>query len=705
MDDNTTDALQELVNTAGENDLDQMSDGPISISCPEMKDAENPNEEAIEAYKFQIQQDIVNVLSNEIVKRESWRRLYEVLWWNIYSLYMSGNRTTTTPTRSKIFVPIAFQLIEIATPKLISFMSNNDTIFDVEPDDVKDRPIADNIQKLVSDQLQQNNFSDTYENFIKQLLLYGTSYLYVDYKVKWDWVWERVAVKNTTPDEFGINHTDITYENQKNYKITERRPNITFIDVLDVFPQQDHAKVEDQYPGVCIRRFLDRKEFERMCDGPQPYFGNKEKALATGTTQKFQESRQFRKVARGEVATHSPTDIELLEWWMKYDLDGDGIDEECQIIIANRQIVVRAVANPYYHQKRPLIKVNFCKVPGEWYGIGLIEPVMSLINQLTTVRRQRLDNITLILNRMWKVKSTADVDPTKLIATPNGIILVDNMDDIMPLEVQDVTQSSYQDCNQILGDIFSATVPQSLTGSIDDMKSTGSIGVGAVRANIAQALEKFATAAKAIEDEGIKKVLDLCYSLDLQYLNSDEVIRAFYGKLFPDPSIVTPEMIRANVTFRMTVLSEMVNTDVKIAQCQAFYSLANQQFTPDTNQAILRQIWGLMGNDEDIINVIGAATANPGGQIPVGALTGNVPPEQIQPIQPNAAPNGINQPNQGAVPGAAPAAPALGKPAPAAIAPSATAAQGATILKQAMGGQMAPTLKGVRPIPTMTGSE
>ena len=687
---NTTDALQELNDTAGENNLDQMSDGPIMISCPEIKCSEDPAEDAVAAYKLRIEQDIVNTLSAEITKREAWRRLYEVLWWNIYSLYMSGNRSTTTPTRSKIYVPIAFQLIEIATPKLISFMSSNDTIFDVTPDDVKDADIAENIRRLVSDQLTKANFTDTYENFVKQLLLYGTSYLYVDYKVTWDWVWERVPVKKITVDAFGINHEEITYEDQKNYKVTERRPNITFLDVLDVFPQQDHAKVEDQYPGICVRRFMDRKEFERLCDQPQPYFGNKDRVLALGTSNKFQQSRQFRKVARGEVATHTPTDIELLEWWMRYDLDGDGIDEECQIIIANRQIVVRAIANPYYHQKRPVIKVNFCKVPGEWYGIGLIEPVMSLINQLTTIRRQRLDNITLILNRMWKVRATADIDPTKLIATPNGVILVDNMDDVMPLEVQDVTASSYQDANQIMGDIFAATVPQALTGSIDDMKGTGSVGVGAVRANIAQALEKFATAAKAIEDEGIKKVLDLCYSLDLQYLNSDELIRAFYGKLFPEPLLVTPAMIRANITFRMTVLSEMVNTDVKIAQSQAFYTLANQQMTADTNQRILRHIWGLMGNDEEEITVAGAVPGTTGGQIPIGALTGNVPAEEIQPAPPTGAP------------GAVAPLPSPGTPAPAA---NKTAAQGATILRQAMAGQVAPTLKGVKPIPTTTGSE
>jgi hypothetical protein len=693
---NNSDALQTLIDKGGENDLDQISTGPIVISCPEIKDAMNPDPEAVKAYCLRIEKEIVDTLSAEMVKREAWRRLYETLWWNLYSLYMCGNRTTTTPTRSKIFVPVAFQLIEIATPKLISFLSNNDSIFDVQPDDIKDQAIADNIKRLVSDQLDKNDFSDTYESFVKQLLLYGTSYFYVDYKVKWDWIWERIPKTTVTVDEFGVNHTKVDYVNQKSYKIVERRPNLVWLDILDVFPQQDHAKVEDQYPGICVRRFMDKKEFERLCDDPQPYFGNKEAVLATGTSNKFQQSRQFRKVARGETATFQSTDIELLEWWMKYDLDGDGIDEECQIIIANRQVVVRAVANPYYHQKRPLIKVNFCKVPGEWYGIGLIEPVISLINQLTTVRRQRLDNITLILNRMWKVKSTADVDPTKLVASPNGIILVDDMGDVMPLEIPDVTQSSYQDANQILNDIFAATVPQSLTGSIDDMKGTGSIGIGAVRANISQALEKFATAAKSIEDNGVKKVLDMFYSLDLQYLNTDEIIRAFYGKIFPDPSIVTPEMIRANVTFKMTVLSEMVNTDMKIAQSQAFFTLGVTQFTPDTNQTILKKIWGLMGNDEDEISVMNATPSETGGKIPTSELMG-------LPTPPPAAPAPVTPVTPG-IPAPAPAAPVPGA-SPIAKPPSPSATQGATILKQAMAGQMAPTLKSVKPLPMNLGSE
>jgi hypothetical protein len=59
--------------------------------------------------------------------------------------------------------------------------------------------------------------------------------------------------------------------------------------------------------------------------------------------------------------------------------------------------------------------------------MGLIEPVISLQNELNTVRRQRLDNVNLMINRMWKVLSTADVDIDKLTASPAELFLTDDM--------------------------------------------------------------------------------------------------------------------------------------------------------------------------------------------------------------------------------------------------------------------------------------
>jgi hypothetical protein len=207
------------------------------------------------------------------------------------------------------------------------------------------------------------------------------------------------------------------------------------------------------------------------------------------------------------------------------------------------------------------------------------------------------------------------------------------MNNVQGLERKDVTGSAYQDAQMIQQDMFNATVPASLTGNIDDMQANkGAVGVGVAKVAVSQALEKFATAAKAIETKGIKKVLQLFYMLDLQYLTNSAVIRAFYGHIFPEPEIVSPAMIRtaAGVNFKMTVLSEMVNRDQKVNQMSTFFTLAQQQLDPNSIDTILKQIWELMGFDSKDIRAAGlnpqpAAGAGNPAPGPGGAAPGVLP--------------------------------------------------------------------------------
>lgn len=620
------DQLQDIENAEGRDQLDQITgESPIQIYAPE---GSKTDEESLNSYSMGVQKEIVSKSIGELIERENWRRAYELLWWQIYVSYMSGQVASRTPTRSKVFIPLVFQIIEAATPKLISFTSSNDNLFDVEANDVDEEEIAKNIKKLLGDQFDQNEFDDKYETFLKQLLLYGTSYFWVDWEVKWQWKISRTPKVMKFVDDNGVNQEKTEYVTEKRYDIAGRRPKISVLDVLDVFPCQDHPEVGDQ-PSVMIRKFMLREDFERLCEGPQPYFGNKEMAMASGTSAKFQETRQWRKTARGEISTVKSRDIELIEVWGYWDLDGDGKAEPCQIVIANRQIVVRAVPNPFDHQEVPLVKVNFCKVPLEWFGIGLIEPVLSLQNEANLVRRQRLDNVNLLINQMYKVLSTdTSIDIEKVASQPSGVVLVDDMNNLQPIQRGDVSGSAYQDVQAIEQDIFNATVPAQLTGNIDDMQQNGkAVGLGVAKVAVSQAMEKFATAAKAIENKGIKHVLRLCYMLDLQYLTNSEVIRAFYGHLFPEPAIVTPAMIRtaAGVSFKMTVLSEMIGRDQKVNQMSTYFTLAQNQLEPQSIDIILKQIWDLMGFDPKNIRAKGLMPTPPPAPSPVAGLTTNQP--------------------------------------------------------------------------------
>ena len=57
--------------------------------------------------------------------------------------------------------------------------------------------------------------------------------------------------------------------------------------------------------------------------------------------------------------------------------------------------------------------------------------------ELDTLRNQRIDNISFVLNRMWKVRKGADIDEAELVSRPHGIIRVDNPDDVTELAMND----------------------------------------------------------------------------------------------------------------------------------------------------------------------------------------------------------------------------------------------------------------------------
>jgi len=582
-------------------------------------------------------------LMSDFNTRHTWRYPYEYgKWYQEYRQFFNDQLVTSTPTRSKVYVPVINQIVRVATSKLVGFVTSAEDIFDVNAKSPLEENIASNIKLLISDQLEQNQFGKKFEDFVMNLILYGTAYIAVDWAEKWADVYEDVEVVEIVTDPLsGLQIPKVKLVPTKRYKCVANRPNIRVVDILDVYPAQNYAEVEDQ-PGIFIRNWMNVKEFRnRLSDEDDQYFGNNAAAMQLEGSDQYQFTRQWRKISRGEMSTVKFDQIELLEYWGPYDLDGDGRQEECQIIIANREVVVRAVANPFHHQKRPIVKCVCNNVAGEWYGQSLIEPVLQQQEELNTIRRQKIDATSLSINRMFKVKITSGIEESQLVNREGGIIYVDNMDDMMILDPITIPPDAFQDAAQIQTDMFDATIPKSLTGTIEDLKGSGN-GVGAVKLNEGQALERFATIAQNIQSSAIEPMLKMMYQLDLQYLNSSEIIRSFYGNIFSNPLLVTPEMIRAQVEFSMKSLSEMVNKDTKINQLVSMYQLTcagpAPSITPASQQFLLTQLMQLMNLDPSGMQV---AAAMPAPQMPGGQVQGGPAG-----MPPNVLPQGAAGPMQ-----------------------------------------------------------
>jgi hypothetical protein len=387
------------------------------------------------------QNKIIDQYMKKFSSWENWRKPFEDVWDEIYRLYMNSKEKKKTPSRSNITVPVAFQAIEAAVPKIVNtIFASQIEFFEVMPTNPEDQEFAQVIQLLLSYQLAQADFFVKFMDFTKQLLMYGTSYFKVYWKVKRQWVWERKPIREENFSILGFKMgSRITgWEEEKSYKVIEKRPEIDVIDILDIFPDPE-ARNEKEGQGIFIRSWMNVNDVKQMGKGQFPVYANVDNPELKPDKTSYSTSRNKRMAARGasDPSVADPDQIEILEYWGLCDLDEDGIKEEVYLVFGNRKVLLKAEPNPFHHQKRPVLRTVLFPVPMEWYGVGLIEPVISNIHELWTLRRQRIDNINMIINRMWKVNSIADVDFNFVLTGSDKIIEISGTAEKYPLSWED----------------------------------------------------------------------------------------------------------------------------------------------------------------------------------------------------------------------------------------------------------------------------
>ena len=205
---------------------------------------------------------------------------------------------------------------------------------------------------------------------------------------------------------------------------------------------------------------------------------------------------------------------ELLHYWT---------DDEHRIII-NRQQTIFAGDNPYWHGKKPFVRGVFEQLPNEFYGLSAVGLVEHLQHELNTTRNQRIDNVSFVLNRMWKVRRGADIDDSELVSRPHGVVHVDNPDDVTPFEMNDVTPSSYNEEARIRHDAENAlAVPAVVRGVDSPAKETATeVSVKASNASI-----RFDVKMLLFEDMGIKRLINLMDLNNQQFFTQPRLIKLF----------------------------------------------------------------------------------------------------------------------------------------------------------------------------------
>jgi hypothetical protein len=248
----------------------------------------------------------------------------------------------------------------------------------------------------------------------------------------------------------------------------------------------------------------------------------------------------------------------------------------------------------------------------------------SLQAELNTTRNQRIDNVSFVLNKMWKIKRGANIDTTQLISRPAGFVKVDEEDDISEIQFSDVTASSYNEEGVIKSDIDRTTgVNDTARGTQSQRRETAT--TMNILANAGG--ERFRLKTMLIEYGGLHDMANQIIALNQQYIDRPREIMVLGDDGVLDNDVIEPEEIDGawSIVAVGSSMEPVVNKELRQTQLVQLYNMI--QARPDINhQEILRTIFESFDikNIDRIFAVTQAMMPQPGmpgaGAMPVMPL-------------------------------------------------------------------------------------
>lgn len=176
----------------------------------------------------------------------------------------------------------------------------------------------------------------------------------------------------------------------------------------------------------------------------------------------------------------------------------------------------------YHHGHRPFtfgtaLLESHNVMPDSKTKIGA--PLQHAVNE---VANNRMDNVRLALNKRTVVRKGANVDLAGLTkSTPGGVVLANNVEDIKPLDIGDVTASSYQETEQLTMEMNELQGTFSAQAVANNREMNETVG----------GMEMLSSAATKVVDYDIRTFVNTWVEptlrlvmLNIQYYEDDQLI-------------------------------------------------------------------------------------------------------------------------------------------------------------------------------------
>ena len=157
---------------------------------------------------------------------------------------------------------------------------------------------------------------------------------------------------------------------------------------------------------------------------------------------------------------------------------------EAIVVIANGGVLLKAEANPYMMQDRPVVAFPWDVVPGRFWGRGVCEKGYNSQKALDTELRARIDALSLTIHPMMAIDATRLPRGAKPEIRPGKMILTsgDPREVLQPFNFGQVNQITFAQASAL------QQMVQQATGAVDSAGIAGQVNGEATAAGISMSL-------------------------------------------------------------------------------------------------------------------------------------------------------------------------------------------------------------------------
>jgi len=428
--------------------------------------------------------------------------------------------------RADVFVPFSYIVVETLVSKIMKIIYSEPVLVSLEGIGPTDKDREERVRALLHHQQKKNvKLWTKLADYWRTRCIYGRSYAEIDWRTEWKTVKKNKVVdkdgqdvddltdfQSFSPEEeelrdlqeldlpgaddgdlsrpSPVREAGIADDKRVRVETTEERvatydcwdfTNLDFFDVL-VDPMAPDASIQ-RAKWAAVRSYIEDDDLEEWgnredADG-KPIFENWQDAIdsGVGAIDEDLEDRKnllglninVLKELRGDSKRH-----ELHKIFLNYKFDGDKhVSKNAVFYLLDRQTLIRAEKNPWWHGKKNIISGAYTRRPNEFLGQSALDPIRKIQYEINDKRNQELDAAGFVLNPIWLVGDDAELEDENIRISQQTAIKVADVNAIKPLVFPDMT-SVGQRAGAILEENLRETtgVTRSIQGISDPGRQT-----------------------------------------------------------------------------------------------------------------------------------------------------------------------------------------------------------------------------------------